>query len=56
MRIEAQSRKLQQMLEEQAKSNTSHVQPENMDVSSAGDSPAESFDDAQLLHQVSIID
>ncbi|CAL9076801.1 myb family transcription factor RLI1 [Musa acuminata AAA Group] len=56
LRIEAQSRKLQQMLEEQAKSNTSLVQPENMDVSSAGDSPAESFDDAQLLHQVSIED
>ncbi|URD99937.1 Myb-like DNA-binding domain [Musa troglodytarum] len=49
--IEAQSKKLQQILEEQAKSNKSHVQPENMDVSSAGDSPAESFDDAQLLHQ-----
>ncbi|KAJ8512725.1 hypothetical protein OPV22_003159 [Ensete ventricosum] len=56
LRIEAQSRKLQQMLEEQAKSNKSHMQPENMDVSFAGDCPAESFDDAQLLHQVSIED
>ncbi|RRT70415.1 hypothetical protein B296_00012691 [Ensete ventricosum] len=56
LRIEAQSKKLQQMLEEQAKSNKSHMQPENMDVSFAGDCPAESYDDAQLLHQVSIED